>query len=260
MQLCRALLRATLVFSLAGCATTRPAASTPTNNATKPAATERPILAVFDLEAKGVALDAETLERLSDYLTVVLVESSAFKVVPREQLTERLRAQKKTSYRSCYDQQCQIEIGRELAASKSLATRVVRLGTSCTVVSSLYDLKTATAETAARARGPCDEEAIAAMLIPVVARISGKDATAFAASDGSGAAGEEAAVGGRAKRRPRSIKLDCKDCLFAVDEDPEFARKHGTRRSRRTTSRNESSWRKFKSKYQTYKAKYRNPR
>jgi hypothetical protein len=62
------------------------------------------------------------------------------------------------------DQSCQIELGKALAAEKTLATKILRLGPSCTLTSALYDLKTETAESAASVHSDCSLGAVAQAL------------------------------------------------------------------------------------------------
>jgi hypothetical protein len=93
--------------------------------------------------------------------------------VPRDQLKKRLLEQKKMSYKQCYDQNCQIELGREMAAEKTLATQIIKIGSSCTVNASLYDLKKAAAETAASVKGKCDEDGLLASIDKVVGELAG---------------------------------------------------------------------------------------
>jgi hypothetical protein len=122
---------------------------------------QSPVVAVFDLEAKGVELPAEALDRLTDFLATRLAAGGAFRVVPRAQVRERLFQAQLDSYRACYDAACQIEIGRELAASHSLAGALLRLGQGCTLTATLFDLKAAAAERAASAPCGCDEAEVA---------------------------------------------------------------------------------------------------
>ncbi|HSA23892.1 MAG TPA: hypothetical protein P5076_20695, partial [Myxococcota bacterium] len=134
---------------------------------------QAPVVAVFDLEAKGVELPAEALDRLTDYLATRLAAGGAHRVVPRAQVRARLLEAKVESYRPCYDASCQIEIGRELAASRSLASLLLRLGDGCTLTATLYDLKAAAAERAATAPCPCDEAGVARAIDGLVAELAG---------------------------------------------------------------------------------------
>ena len=113
-------------------------------------ADQRPIVAVFEIEDRGSILKLANRDQLTDYLGSLL-SKGGFQVVPRSQLKARLSSAKKGSYKSCYDQGCQIELGRELAAQKSLASQVLRFGKTCKA-----------AEKEQRAK-PCDE--LAAMYL-----------------------------------------------------------------------------------------------
>lgn len=129
------------------------------------------IVAVFDVQDQGAGIDAALRERLSAYLAMSLAATARFQVVPRSQLKTRLSAQKRDSYRNCYDRSCQIEIGRELAAQKTLSTAIIKVGSRCTVTSVLFDLRRAASEGGATADGDCAREAIVALIKRVVAKL-----------------------------------------------------------------------------------------
>jgi len=140
-------------------------------------ASGKPIVAVFNIESKGSHLGRRVLENLGDYLSVSLAESGIYEVIPRSQVKQRLRAQRKESYKACYDTACQIELGQELAAAMSLSTKVMKIGSRCIVTSTLYDLRRATSERAAKAVGGCGEDGIMKSLDEVVAGITGSIAS-----------------------------------------------------------------------------------
>jgi len=131
----------------------------------------KPIVAVFTIEDKGARLKKKLRERLSDYLAMTLAATGRYRVVPRDQLKKRLVAQKTRSYKKCYDQTCQIEIGKELAAQKSLSTVIMKLGSRCMVTTVLYNLRTAASEGGASAEGGCSEDAIVESLKTVVKKL-----------------------------------------------------------------------------------------
>jgi hypothetical protein len=142
------------IFQLAAILTCVP----PLSKAAEPS---KPIIVVFTIQqAKKIKLTPRTLSTLSDYLSTRLAATGAFQVVPREEIRKRLREQKKASYRECYDTSCQIELGRELAAQKSLATQLMVIGKKCVLTSNLYDLKRAATERGATASGGCTEESL----------------------------------------------------------------------------------------------------
>ncbi len=133
---------------------------------------KRVIVAVFDIEDRGADISAGMLGRLSDYLAMKLAATGAFQVVPRDQLKKRLVEQKKESFKQCYDQSCQIEVGKEMAAQKSLSTMVAKLGSRCVVTAVLYDLRKAASEGGASAKGGCSEDGIVETLEKVVEQLA----------------------------------------------------------------------------------------
>jgi hypothetical protein len=140
---------------------------------TYPLAGEKPIVAVFDIEDQGVKLPHDLLERLSTYLATRLAESAGYQVVPRADIKTRLQSEKKDTYKECYDQSCQIELGREMAAEKTVSGQVIKLGSKCAMTVTLYDLKKATTEAAATsARGACTEDGIVDMLDEVAQKLA----------------------------------------------------------------------------------------
>jgi hypothetical protein len=120
----------------------------------------RPIVAVFDMQAQGAPVSAPTLAALTDLLAASLAATGTYRTIPRSQIKDRLTKLKLESYRECYDQACQVELGRELAANKSLASRVVYLDGQCILTLELYDLESSTTDFAHTARGGCSEGAL----------------------------------------------------------------------------------------------------
>jgi hypothetical protein len=139
-------------------------------------ADERPIVAVFQIQLKMVQLDAGTLDALTDYLAAAVSEGGHLRVVPPGDIRSALKAKQAESYQECYEQACQIELGRELAANKTLATSVLKLGDKCTVTASLYDLKTQATDRSAMADAvDCTPGGLKAAIAAVAERISGRD-------------------------------------------------------------------------------------
>lgn len=122
---------------------------------------EAPVVVVFEIEderARSQRLSDEKTEALTDFLRSQLAAGGRFQVMPPGEVQQALRARKAESYKACYDEACQIEVGKELAAEKSLATKIARIGTSCLITSTLYDLARATTETSAPHRGACKDD------------------------------------------------------------------------------------------------------
>jgi hypothetical protein len=137
---------------------------------------KKPIVAVFGIETKDVKLKPSVLASLTNYLASKLSESGVYEVVPQDKLAEALAAKKKASYKQCYKQSCQIEIGQELAASKALATQVMKVGTKCTVTANFYDLAKKTSGKAATAKGPCSEDGIQGSIDEAVDKLTSSSA------------------------------------------------------------------------------------
>lgn len=113
------------------------------------------IVAVFDVADRAGLLSAAQREQLSEYLAGRLAQQPGYRVAPRDRVRQQLVAQRKASHRACYETSCQIEIGRAIAAQKSLATQLLQLGNGCALSASLYDLRTETTEQAATVRCEC---------------------------------------------------------------------------------------------------------
>lgn len=123
-----------------------------------------PIVAVFDIEDQSKKMQRDVLDQLTGYLGTKLTQIAGFKIVPRDQLRLRLSQEKSSTYKECYDQSCQIELGRAIAAEKSLSTQIIRIGNACAITSSLFDLRTETTEGAASIETGCaDEDLMRAM-------------------------------------------------------------------------------------------------
>jgi len=137
-----------------------------------PAPGKPAIIAVFTLEDRGARLGPDVQERLSEYLASAIAASGRYQVIPRAQLKERLGLQRTESYKACYDQACQIELGKELAAEKSLSTQVIKLGASCMLTAVVFDLKTAASEGGASQDGGCTEDELARSLKDVVVKLT----------------------------------------------------------------------------------------
>jgi hypothetical protein len=139
---------------------------------------ERPIVAVFDMEDRTSTFDREVLDNLTEYLSAKLAEGG-YQVIPREQARERLVQEKKETYSECFDRNCQIEMGRELAAQKVLSAKILRVAGQCQLAATLYDLKKAATENAATAEGSCDEESMGRAVMKVSAKLIGKTESGF---------------------------------------------------------------------------------
>jgi hypothetical protein len=126
------------------------------------------VVAVMGIEdtqrAKAAPIaDAELVDSLGDQLRVQVarrgvrtIDRGAQETALREQLV-RLKTE---SYASCFDSACQVELGKALAATHILRTRLSRFGARCVLSGELIELRAEVAVTAAAAQGPCEPEGL----------------------------------------------------------------------------------------------------
>jgi len=119
--------------------------------------TRREVLAVFDIQDVNGHLEEKELSQLTAFLATAMATTGKFNVVPREQLRERLLDEKRASYRQCFNNACQIELGKAVAAEKTLATQLLEVGKECAVVANLYDLHSETSSAAAMVQTGCEK-------------------------------------------------------------------------------------------------------
>ncbi len=132
-----------------------------------------PIVAVFDIQDDSKRYKPAQLQQLSEYLAGKLAEKGAFRVVPRDQLRSRLQQEKTQSYQQCYDMSCQIELGKAMAAERSLATKLLRFGNACSVSLTLYDLRSeASVGSATEDQRDCTEKELLEALRRAVGRLT----------------------------------------------------------------------------------------
>jgi|GEM_PF-2384005 len=137
------------------------------------------VVAVFDIQdtRKSRRLTREQNADLTAYLTTLLTNTKRYATVPKSDLKAALSAQKAQSYDACYDESCQIDIGKEVAAEKSLATRLSKFGQKCIVAITLYDLRKSTTENAVQDRVACDQDSLITAFERLVPQLAGTQAT-----------------------------------------------------------------------------------
>jgi hypothetical protein len=128
--------------------------------ASAPIENTRPVLAVFDLDPGNSGVAQEIAVQLSDYLTAKIASVGRYRVVPRSELRQRLSGEKKTSYRDCFDETCQIELGKAVAAEKTLAAKLIRVGDTCALTATVFDLKSEATDAAQTVRTGCGQDGL----------------------------------------------------------------------------------------------------
>jgi hypothetical protein len=132
-----------------------------------------PVVAVFEIENRGSPLTFDELIALTDYLGTKLGERGRFQIIPRQEIKKRLVQAKKESFKECYDQSCQIEVGRELASQFTVSTSISKVGRTCIITSALYDLRKAATTNTASAKGPCTADDLLAAMDKIAAKLEG---------------------------------------------------------------------------------------
>src|SRR5262249_5173417 len=117
-------------------------------------------------------LHPSEISSLTDYFSTKLTTTGAFKLVPNTDLKAMLAEKKKDSYAKCYETSCQIEIGKELAAQKSLSTKILLVGKKCDVTATVFDLRDAASERSADDEGSCDVDSLREALKRIAARLA----------------------------------------------------------------------------------------
>ncbi len=106
---------------------------------------DRAVLAVMAIEDSSGTMDPALLGNAQEMLRGKLSASGYFMVIDRGRQEARLkqlvREQKRESYKSCYDDSCQIPLGQALAADSILRATISCLGTSCMLAAELVELE-----------------------------------------------------------------------------------------------------------------------
>ena len=131
------------------------------------------VIAPFPIEDATGRLSDGALDGLNEYLAGRLATAKGVSIVPRKDIKAQLSRQKEESFKECYDQSCQIEIGKELAATHVLTSRITSVGSQCILTSFMYTLRTATTESASTVRTTCDADAMVEAVDRLVAELLG---------------------------------------------------------------------------------------
>jgi hypothetical protein len=127
-----------------------------------------------DLEARKA--DAALLANLSDQIRVYVAEQGIRTIDRGAQeaaLKQQISSLKTESYKQCYDAACQIELGKAVAASHILRTRIAHFGQKCVLNGELIDLKTEVTVAAGSSQGSCEAEGFLQMGATLAKQLGG---------------------------------------------------------------------------------------
>ena len=132
-------------------------------------AQDKPILAVMEIEDKTGKFTDKQIQQAATYLRSKLEVAGTFMVVPKSRQEKALiRELRKESYKDCYAEQCQIELGKELAADTILRSAVTEFAGMCSLTSVLIDLAGAAVVGGAHRDFGCSETGLKGAMIAVV--------------------------------------------------------------------------------------------
>jgi hypothetical protein len=115
----------------------------------------RPAVAVFEIAVRDLPkINASTMPKFLDLLEGEIARSG-FQTVPRTAVRQVLLDRKSESYRECFDEACQIELGKAVAAAKVAAASWSRIGGGCIFELRMFDLRTELNEQSLRADAEC---------------------------------------------------------------------------------------------------------
>ncbi len=129
------------------------------------------VLAVMEVEDANVddpnlALNLGLIRNVGDQLRIFIAQQGV-RTIDRGSQQKALETQigqmKQESYQACYDDACQIELGKALAATHILRSKITRFGTTCVLNVELIDLRSEVTTKAASARGACEAEGFLSM-------------------------------------------------------------------------------------------------
>lgn len=171
-------------------------------------------VAVFPIKPTDVrGFRPRKMEKFGDLLDSV-VSSHGIPTVPRSDLRELIRQEQAESFKNCYDEACQIELGKSVAAQKILGSTWSKFGDACVLAIRLYDLKTELTEFSTTQEVPCTETGLKQAINNAGLDIAGHYKKDDSSNLGNISAFSPAAQGRNIKNR----KTDRKGYLFVTSE------------------------------------------
>lgn len=133
------------------------------------------VLAVFDVEDRGTGLKGSTLRNINAYMADRLAAAAGLRVMSSERLRAAVAARRKRTRKGCLEPACQVQVGKALGAQLTLATRMMKIGSRCTVTGTVHDLRRRPAgRTLGVAKGACSADAVLTSADHVVKALLGR--------------------------------------------------------------------------------------
>ncbi|MBK6689275.1 MAG: hypothetical protein IPG45_32710 [Deltaproteobacteria bacterium] len=124
------------------------------------------VMEVEQVETTGKSVDGQMVKNLGDQLRIFVAQSGVRTIdrgAQERAFKDQIQTMKSESYKECYDNSCQIELGKALAASHILRSRIAQFGSKCVLNAELIDLRSEVTVKASSARGACEPEGFLGM-------------------------------------------------------------------------------------------------
>jgi hypothetical protein len=82
-----------------------------------------------------------------------------------------MKQEKIDSHRPCFDETCRIELGRALAARKTMSARIMNMGKRCMLIATLFDIETETADKAASSTVGCTKAELTRAVVEIARQL-----------------------------------------------------------------------------------------
>lgn len=120
----------------------------------------------------GHRLPKSQVEALSAFLAARVAAVPGYQVTPGW-CREKMVGLVKESYRSYVDQSCQIELGRNVPATKVVMAKITKTGSTCRASVGIRDLVHETLDRTVASEGPCESGSLFDLLDSAVGRLEG---------------------------------------------------------------------------------------
>ncbi len=118
------------------------------------------VVAVFPVSAVNFDPTESLRQSMWAYIEARIAETKGYRVVPHVALEAAIRERHQEFMSRRYDPETQSEVGRQVAASQTITTRVIRIADLCRVNITIFDIARQVSTGAAGAEGPCSERAL----------------------------------------------------------------------------------------------------
>ena len=116
------------------------------------------ITVILQLVDQGGQLTPSALTQLTDYLHAQMASQAGFSVIPQEQLRKELKGQKVESFKAGFDESTQLELGKAMAAQKSIVVKLLKMDAGCSITGTVFDLTSETTEKSTTVESNCTSE------------------------------------------------------------------------------------------------------